>query len=199
MANNASKASIHSHERNSIARTRSAEIAILLMGLENTMADIAMAVRSSDQHAPNTAPFDNLPHLLETAISQWNQRLEKKLAAIGMKYEQWRLLYVIARQGPMNIRELSNLILVPHSTIGRWLSQMEDDGYVKRRVLPRDQRAVEVSITPKGRSFFMRALPIAEREYKSASKQFTHEELNTLIELMQKLRSNLFQKDGAGR
>jgi DNA-binding MarR family transcriptional regulator len=163
------------------------------------MSDIAMAVRSSDQNAPNTTPLDNLPHLLDTAISLWNQRLEKKLASIGMKFEQWRLLLVIARQGPMNIRELSNLILVPHSTIGRWLSQMEDDGYVKRRVLPRDQRAVEVSITPKGRNFFMRALPIAEREYKSASKQFTQEELSTLVELMQKLRSNLFQQDGVGR
>ncbi|MEJ2125683.1 MAG: MarR family transcriptional regulator, partial [Alphaproteobacteria bacterium] len=118
------------------------------------MTDIAMAVRPVKLDGHSTVPLDNLPHLLETAISQWNQRLEKQLAAIGMKFEQWRLLLVIARQGPMNIRELSNLILVPHSTIGRWLSQMEDDGYVKRRVLPRDQRAVEVSITPKGRNFF---------------------------------------------
>jgi DNA-binding MarR family transcriptional regulator len=165
----------------------------------STMADIAMAFRTPDQQAPDTAPLDELPHLLETAISLWNQRLEKKLAAIGMKFEQWRLLLVIARQGPMNIRELSNLILVPHSTIGRWLTQMEDDGYVKRRVLPRDQRAVEVSITPKGRNFFMRALPIAEGEYKSVSKQFTHEELSTLVELVDKLRCNLFKQDGSGR
>lgn len=161
------------------------------------MAETAVAVASYDEDDPYSAPLDNLPYLLDTAISQWNQRLGRHLAVIGMTFEQWRLLYVMARQGPMNIRELSNAILVPHSTIGRWLAQMEEDGLVKRRVLPRDQRAVEISITPKGRNFFLRALPIARSEHQAAIQELSADEVATFTALLRRLRGNLFNREEA--
>ena len=126
-----------------------------------------------------------------TPSIRWNKRLEQeRLEPIGLKFEQWRVLLVTARRGPMNIRELSNVTLVPHSTIGRWLTQMETEGLVKRRALPRDQRAVEISITAKGRNLFLRALPIARLEYESAIHTFSPEELDTLMSLLKRLRDN---------
>jgi DNA-binding MarR family transcriptional regulator len=113
------------------------------------------------------------------------------LQPIGITFEQWRVLLVTSQRGPLNIRELSNATLVPHSTIGRWLTQMEQEGLVKRRALPRDQRAVEISITQKGRNLFLRALPIARLEYESAIQAFTPTELETLMLLLQRLKNNL--------
>jgi DNA-binding MarR family transcriptional regulator len=136
-------------------------------------------------------PLNRLPYLLDTSIAKWNQRLGQRLQAIGISFEQWRVLLVTSQRGPLNIRELSNATLVPHSTIGRWLTQMEQEGLVKRRALPRDQRAVEISITQKGRNLFLRALPIARLEYESAIENFTADELNTLMGLLLRLKSNL--------
>ena len=155
------------------------------------MHDNAAEAPLPEQPKTNIDPLDALPYLLDNSIHLWNQRLEERLTAIGLRFEQWRVLLVTARRGPMNIRELSNVTLVPHSTIGRWLAQMEGDGLVKRRALPRDQRAVEISITPKGRNLFLRALPIARLEYESAVLQFTPEELDTLMSLLKRLRANL--------
>jgi DNA-binding MarR family transcriptional regulator len=149
------------------------------------------AVIPPDQPKTNIDPLDALPYLLDTSIHRWNKRLEQRLSQVGLTFEQWRVLLVTARRGPMNIRELSNVTLVPHSTIGRWLSQMEQEGLVRRRALPRDQRAVEISITQKGRNLFLRALPIARMEYESAIHTFTSDELDTLMNLLKKLRENL--------
>lgn len=155
------------------------------------MSDIVSAADPAEQPKTNVDPLDALPYLLDTSIHRWNKRLEQRLEPIGLKFEQWRVLLVTARRGPMNIRELSNVTLVPHSTIGRWLTQMETEGLVKRRALPRDQRAVEISITAKGRNLFLRALPIARLEYESAIHNFSPEELDTLMSLLKRLRDNL--------
>lgn len=155
------------------------------------MPDYVKAATSSPDLQTTTNPLDNLPYLLDTSIALWNQRLGQRLTAIGLSFEQWRVLLVTAKRGPMNIRELSNATLVPHSTIGRWLTQMENEGLVKRRALPRDQRAVEISITQKGRNLFLRALPIARLEYETAIQEFSPEELDTLTNLLTRLRKNL--------
>jgi DNA-binding MarR family transcriptional regulator len=154
------------------------------------MSDTAITAPPADT-LTKMDPLDALPYLLDTAIHRWNTRLEERLVPIGLTFEQWRVLLVTARRGPMNIRELSNVTLVPHSTIGRWLGHMEAEGLVRRRALPRDQRAVEVSITSKGRNLFLRALPIARLEYESAIHTFTEEELDTLMGLLRRLRDNL--------
>lgn len=151
----------------------------------------AAAAAETDQPKTTMNPLNSLPYLLDTSIAKWNQRLGQRLEPIGLTFEQWRVLLVTSKRGPLNIRELSNATLVPHSTIGRWLTQMEQEGLVKRRALPRDQRAVEISITQKGRNLFLRALPVARLEYESAIQEFTPDELDTLMSLLQRLKNNL--------
>lgn len=155
------------------------------------MPETASAETPAEEPKTNVDPLDALPYLLDTSIHRWNKRLEERLQPVGLTFEQWRVLLVTARRGPMNIRELSNVTLVPHSTIGRWLAQMEQEGLVRRRALPRDQRAVEISITSKGRNLFLRALPTARLEYESAIHNFSADELETLMGLLKRLRENL--------
>ncbi len=156
------------------------------------MQDSATAAMPAGEPKASLHPLDALPGLLDTSVARWNQRLEQRLIPIGLTFGQWRVLLVTARLGPMNIRELSDATLVPHSTVGRWLAQMEAEGLVKRRALPRDQRAVEVTITQKGRNLFLRALPVARHEYETAIQEFTPEELDLLMALLHRLRDNLF-------
>ena len=155
------------------------------------MDDHAATAATTDQPKTTMNPLNALPYLLDTSIAKWNQRLGQRLQPIGLTFEQWRVLLVTSQRGPLNIRELSNATLVPHSTIGRWLTQMEQEDLVKRRALPRDQRAVEISITQKGRNLFLRALPIARLEYESAIQAFTPAELETLMALLLRLKGNL--------
>ena len=132
-------------------------------------------------------PLESLPYLLDQSIARWNDRLEHRLRVIELTFEEWRILLITARLGPMNIRQLSEATLVPHSTLGRWATQMERSGLVKRCVVPKDNRAVGISITPKGRKVFARALPIAIDEYNTIVRTFSDQELTTLNRLLWRL------------
>jgi MarR family transcriptional regulator, transcriptional regulator for hemolysin len=141
--------------------------------------------RAELQSAMN--PLESLPYLLDRSIAHWNARLAKRLASIQLTFEQWRVLLVTAQEGPMSIKELSQRTLVPHSTLGRWLARMEQDGLISRRIRESDNRAVEASITNKGLRSFTAALPIAVDEYESTVEGFSKQELAVLTNLLRRL------------
>ena len=155
------------------------------------MQDCAPAPEAADQVDDVPVGHDALLGLFDMSIAMWHQRLGGRLASIGLTLEQWRLLVLTARHGPMNIRALSKATLVPHSTIGRWLCEMERNGLVRRRALPEDQRSVEISIAPRGRRTLMRALPSARLQYETATHGFEQHELRMLADLLSRLKQNL--------
>lgn len=154
------------------------------------------AGRGKDVKVPEPNPLNGLPYLLDQAIARWNQRLAKRLALQGLAFEEWRILLVTIHQGPLNIRELSNATLVPHSTIGRWLVRMERRGLVSRRTLPSDKRAVEVTITAQGRDQYRAVLPTAMAEYQSAVQHFTGAEIAVFTQYVSRLHRNLTNNCG---
>jgi DNA-binding MarR family transcriptional regulator len=155
------------------------------------MQDCAPALDTAAETTGYNLSIDALPYLLDASISILNQRLAERLRRIGLTLEQWRLLLITAQHGPMTIRALSKATYVPHSTIGRWLTLMEDDGLISRRTFPKDQRAVEISITPKGRRLFARAYPLARVEFESATRDFAYDELVKLTGLLTRFKENL--------
>jgi DNA-binding MarR family transcriptional regulator len=139
--------------------------------------------------------LDNfLPYLVDQFMATWNGRLDERLRAAGIRFEQWRVLLVTSQIGPMNIRELSAATLVPYSTLGRWLEKMEQDGLVQRRSRPRDGRAVEIFITEAGRRRFAEIYPIAAAEYQEALVGLSVVEHAALLHFIHRLRRNIGMK-----
>ena len=132
-----------------------------------------------------------LPYLVDQFMATWNARLSQRLSAKAITFEQWRVLLVTSHIGPMNIRELSAATLVPYSTIGRWIGRMERDGLVARRARPKDGRAVEISITAKGRRKFEEVFPTAYAEYQDALVGFSAVEHAALLHFLHRLRRNI--------
>ena len=132
-----------------------------------------------------------LPQLLDHFMSAWNEELGKQLKRVGLTFPQWRILLMTSQRGSMNIRQLSDATLVPHSTLARWIRYMEKTGLVSSNTLGEDKRAVEVSITSKGRRAFARAYPIAQKVYREALVGFSEIERKALIDFLYRLRSNI--------
>ncbi len=132
-----------------------------------------------------------LPYLVDQFMATWNARLADRLAAKGLSFEQWRVLLVTSQIGAMSIRELSKATLVPYSTIGRWLRQMERAKLVSRRRRANDGRVVEIGITEKGRHKFAEVYPTAEAEYKDALVGLSAVEHAALLHFIHRLRRNI--------
>ncbi len=141
--------------------------------------------------APRLDLDEFLPQLIDHFMATWNQRLERQLPRVGLTFPQWRVLLITSHRGPMNIRALSNATLVPHSTLARWVRRMERAGLVRSGTDHGDRRAVEISITAKGRRMFAVALPVARRVHDEALVGFRAADRRALIGLLHRLRHNI--------
>jgi DNA-binding MarR family transcriptional regulator len=134
------------------------------------------------------------PHfgfLLNHLAKDWTARLERRLRKKGVTSDQWRVLLVTSQVESMNIMELRDATLVPHSTLGRWLHRLEALGLVHLRTDPRDQRSVAISIAPAGRKLFETLLPIAEQTEQDALAGFDLEDRRLLRDYIRRIQRNL--------
>ncbi len=65
---------------------------------------------------------------------------------------QWRVLSVLAEEGPSRVGALASACRVTQPGMTRLLTQMNELGLVDRRPDPADERAVRIAITDAGRT-----------------------------------------------
>jgi DNA-binding MarR family transcriptional regulator len=129
----------------------------------------------------------HLTHL----VRDWTARFEKQLRKKGVTHDQWRVLLVTSQVESMNIMELRDATLVPHSTLGRWLHRMEALGLVHLRTDAKDQRSVAISIAPQGRKLFESLYPIAERCERDALAGFSKEDERLFRDYLKRVAHNV--------
>src|SRR5919204_3367374 len=89
-------------------------------------------------------------------------RIADALESIGLTPALFGLLNVLgAREGAIQ-QELGSAMGIDPSTMVTLIDELERAGLAKRRPHPRDRRAREVSITPKGRRTLERGRELAE-------------------------------------
>src|SRR5262245_24756693 len=88
-------------------------------------------------------------------------RVAEALESIGLTPALFALLNVLgARDGAIQ-QELGSVMGIDPSTMVALIDELESAGLAKRRPHPRDRRARQVSITPKGRRLLERARKVA--------------------------------------
>lgn len=90
-----------------------------------------------------------------------NRRLELDLHQLGLSFQHWRIVAVLAEQDGLSMKGLSSYAVLPHSSLSRLLTRMQRDGYVQREENVLDARKVKVHITPSGLRMYRKILPMA--------------------------------------
>jgi DNA-binding MarR family transcriptional regulator len=92
-----------------------------------------------------------------------HQRTAEALETVGLTPPLLALLNVLgAREGAIQ-QEIGQAMGIDPSTMVSLVDQLESAGLAKRRTHPKDRRAREVAITPKGRRTLARARGLAAR------------------------------------
>ncbi len=115
----------------------------------------------------------------------------KVLKAVDVDAPTWRVLTLLGDRNPSTVTELSQRTVTKMSTITRILIRMEKDKLVERKSSPTDSRVTEVFITDKGRMVLEKLKVIAGRMYRTAFEGFSDSEINTMVQLLRRLRENL--------
>ena len=77
------------------------------------------------------------------------------------------------------------------ASITRTLDLLERKGYTLREKITNDRRAYNICLTKKGDSFIEKNMPLIKKHRKKSIENLSQNDLNTLSELLGKIRENM--------
>jgi DNA-binding MarR family transcriptional regulator len=101
-----------------------------------------------------------------TAHAHVTRRISGDLVAAGLPDLSWYdLLWALHRQPGHRLRvnELAREVVLSPTAMSRFVDRAEAAGYVRREPDPADRRALQVVLTPEGRSLLRRMWPVYAR------------------------------------
>jgi DNA-binding MarR family transcriptional regulator len=79
------------------------------------------------------------------------------LEPMGLTHPQYLVMLALWEEAPLRVSEVAERLSLEPATLSPLLKRLEAMGYVERRRDPQDERAVAVSLTPRGRRLRSRA------------------------------------------
>jgi DNA-binding MarR family transcriptional regulator len=157
---------------------------------------MAISRKASKADLENYNLDDSIPYMMNRVAGRLNRSLEDDLLKLGVTFQHWRVLAVLARGDGMSIADLSGYAVVPHSTLSRLLTRLEGDKLVERSAETPDGRTARVLITARGRRLYERILPLATGWRDAALIGFTTAEKDALLAFLRKMLANLDNSEG---
>ena len=119
-----------------------------------------------------------------------HERTAQALESVGLTPPLFALLNVLgARKGAIQ-QELGQAMGIDPSTMVSLIDQLEGARLAKRRTHPKDRRAREISITPKGRQTLERARGLAKRVEDDVLRGLSAPERRQLLTLLRRALSS---------
>jgi DNA-binding MarR family transcriptional regulator len=148
--------------------------------------------------APAEAPFKTSDYpfywIVHTA-NRYLQALEPMLKDMGLDIPRWRVLMVLYEQSPAAVSEIAARSIIKLTTMTKIIQRMERDGLVSTRRRPTDNRATEVSLTPKGDAARRHARKEVDKIYEMTLAALPENEVRLLNTLLAKAFMNFDRVD----
>jgi DNA-binding MarR family transcriptional regulator len=119
------------------------------------------------------------------------RRLKARLPQGHLDPAMMFVLHQVQANGSLRVSELANCMGLDASTASRHVRQLEDGGYLARTGDPRDRRASQVRVTPRGRGALARAMRARAAVLDRAIADWPDDDRATLATLMTRLADSL--------
>ena len=121
--------------------------------------------------------------------------MTKSAAREGMTLQQFSVLVVLARAGPVPMRTLSKELQVTPPNITGVVDRLERKELVKRLADPGDRRKKEIQLTAKGENLYERVRKGYSASIQESLDALTREEQEILAKLLRKLRNEIVRRE----
>lgn len=116
--------------------------------------------------------------------------VERYISDLGIHHGQHHLLMELSKKEWNSQKELADALEVSTATVAVSLKKLENGGYIKRAVIPDDNRYNQLEITEKGREVVKESCKIFESIAEMMFKDFTEQEKETLYLFMKRINKN---------
>lgn len=145
--------------------------------------------------------FENPAHEALLNIYYTAARIRKKAGEFFRQHQltdvQFNVLSLLKHQsaenGGLTQVELSKMMLVNRANITTLIDRMEKAGLVARRPVPNDRRYNVIALTEHGESMYQQVSGIYKKKIGEIMHVLNDEELESLKDILEKLRVNLDQ------
>lgn len=116
---------------------------------------------------------------------------ELKLSEYRLTLNMWRCMMIIENNKNCNLKDIAMSLNVDNAIITRNIKKLEDLNYVVKVKRLNDNRFFDLCLTDEGISILKLINEYQEKWYEKVIKNFNKEESDTLINLLNKLCSNI--------
>jgi DNA-binding MarR family transcriptional regulator len=120
---------------------------------------------------------------------------ERRFASEPISFTQWIVLANLARFEHVSATTLSEETGYDMGALTRIVDGLETGGLVRRERCKHDRRAVEIALTPEGRRRLQGGKRVVVGLLNELATPYSRRELETLIELMQRMLLRLQESD----
>lgn len=134
--------------------------------------------------------------LIQTNITH-KKIIDQKTSSSELHRSKHRMLMHISKHGSISSqKEIANVIGISPAAVAVMLKRLEGDGYIERtRGKDGDARQNSIRITDKGMREIEAAGEIFNFVDNTMFKDFTDDEMNTLVEMLARVKQNLCSID----
>lgn len=124
-------------------------------------------------------------------MKHFSEAFSRKLEGSNITRIQWISMYYINEYPDISQRELSKLMCVKDSSIGRLIDRLERDVIVKRIRSIKDRRVITLSLTKEGHEQFMTLLPVGQEFNDQLIKKISKKDLETFETVLKTMFLNV--------
>ena len=144
-----------------------------------------------DASAPEFDLFQSPFYLIAHADFGYHEDLDIVIQKFGLDRTTYRLLTIMMRRSPINIKELASLSLIKRATTSRALERMRKKGWIEQASDAKDNRNINVSLSPSGRELARKVMCFGSRQLQRAVNGLNEDQIADLVKLLNHMVSNL--------
>lgn len=145
--------------------------------------------------------YEDIPHYWLNHVGfQLRKELERRFLAAGHKLssEEWALLLISHRHGPISPSELAQKTLRDSTTVSRHIDRLERKELLARKRSQRDRRVVFVELTAKGQALYQELATIVGALIEESLQGIAPAQISQVVATLKTLSTNLAAMKGPG-
>jgi len=144
-----------------------------------------------DASAPEFDLFQSPFYLIAHADYRYHEDLDLVIQKFGLDRTTYRLLTIMMRGSPINIKDLVSLSLIKRATTSRALERMKKEGWITQVTDANDNRITNVHLSKTGRELAAKVMCFGSRQLQRAVKGLEQSQIEELVKLLNHMVSNL--------
>lgn len=132
-------------------------------------------------------------YYMSHVVAESQRKIQEAIAPLKITPNQWRVVFLLHDHGELSISEISDESLIEVSTLSRLLNSLEKRKLIGRMRDTEDQRYTRIRLTDQGQEVYEKVLPVVAKQLEFTLQGFSSADKKALLNLLKKMKENVYR------